>query len=75
LRGLKLDPEVLADSSLRATILSVARSRGLSLTATGVEASGRLEELRELGFSAAQGNALAVDMEERELYGLLRRRS
>lgn len=75
LRGLKLDPAVLEDSSLRSTILAVARSRGLSLTATEIEAPGRLEELRALGFSAAQGHALAVDIEERELAELLRRRS
>jgi len=75
LRGLKLDPTVLEDAALRGSILAVAGSRGLPLMATGVEDPARLETLQKLGCTYAQGNALAVDMDEQSLLELLRRQS
>lgn len=72
LRGLKLEVSVQDNPTLLMSLLSVARSKGLALIATGVEDRGLLDRLHGIGCTHAQGNAVAPDMDEGALVNFLR---
>jgi diguanylate cyclase (GGDEF)-like protein/PAS domain S-box-containing protein len=56
IQGMEHDPK---DSAIAANLVSLAHALGLDVVAEGIETSGQLELLRELGCDLAQGYLLA----------------
>lgn len=71
LRGLKLDVSLQNDPGMLTSLSSIAKSTGLALIAPGVEDATRLQSLQQHGCTFAQGNALALTMDEETLIGYL----
>ena len=71
LRGLKLDVSLQNDPDMLTSLSSIAKCTGLALIAPGVEDATRLQSLQQHGCTYAQGNALALTMDEEALIGYL----